>query len=88
MKNQLRKVQNAAAGFVSNKYAQIKDVLELKLLTIEENIKTDIFVQSFTWPTISKTFTSTTKANECKSTKKQQQFNFDWWKSLKTQRTS
>ena len=48
VKNQLRKVQNAAAGFVSNKSAQIKDVLELKLLTIEENIKTDIFVQSFT----------------------------------------
>ena len=39
MKQQLQKVQNAAAGLVLNKYANINDVINMKWLLMEEQIE-------------------------------------------------
>ena len=39
MKQQLQKVQNAAADLVLNKYANINDVINMKWLLMEEQIE-------------------------------------------------
>lgn len=46
-KNRLQKVQDATTGFVCNKYAKMKDVLESKLLTTEEGIKLSTLIFLF-----------------------------------------
>ena len=47
MKQQLQKVQNAAAGFVLNKYANVNDVINTKWLPIEERIEYSLAVMGF-----------------------------------------
>ena len=47
MKQQLQKLQNAAAGFVLTKYASINDVINIKWLLIEERIEYSLAVMGF-----------------------------------------
>ena len=47
MKQQLQKVQNAAAGFVLNEYPNINDVINIKWLPIEERIEYSLAVMGF-----------------------------------------
>ena len=47
MKQQFQKVQNTAAGFVLNKYANINDVINTKWLPIEERIEYSLVVMRF-----------------------------------------
>ena len=44
---QLQKVQNAAADFVLNKYANMKDVINVKWLPIEEQIEYSLAIMGF-----------------------------------------
>ena len=47
MKQQLQKVQDAAAGFVLNEYPNINDVINIKWLPIEERIEYSLAVMGF-----------------------------------------
>ena len=47
MKQQLQKVQNAAAGFGLNKYANINDLINIKWLPIKERIEYSLAVMGF-----------------------------------------
>ena len=47
MKQQLQKVQNAAVGFVLNKYANINDAINIKWLPIEEQIEYSLAIMGF-----------------------------------------
>ena len=47
MKQQIQKVQNAAAGFVLNKYANINDGINIKWLPMGERIEYSLAVMGF-----------------------------------------
>ena len=47
MKQQLQRLQNAAAGFILNKYANINDAINKKWLPKEERIEYSLAIMRF-----------------------------------------